>query len=74
MQISFVIRINIKQKIVFYLWNLDKIIGILSLLKEYKEKSVLLLFFKATNKNELKIWWLNYLYIPLHPLTISKGV
>lgn len=56
MQISFVIRINIKQKIVFYLWNLYQIIGILSLLKEYKEKSVLLLFFKATNKNELKIW------------------
>lgn len=56
MQISFVIRINIKQKVAFYLWNLDKITGILSLLKEYREKSVLLLFFKATNKNELKIW------------------
>ena len=74
MQISFVIRINIKQKVAFYLWNLDKITGILSLLKEYREKSVLLLFFKATNKNELKIWWLNNLCLPLHSLTKSKGV
>lgn len=50
MQISFVIRINIKQKVVFYLWNLDKIIGILSLLKEYKEKVYCYYFLKQQIK------------------------
>ncbi len=32
------------------------------------------IFSEITNKNELKIWWLNNLCLPLHSLTKSKGV